>query len=142
MQTKLHRLHVTFTLDPVFFVASHYGIASPLLVLLYHSFLLWRVPLPRRFSITLERPQILHQADRVVGIHPILSFLFLQLSLATVKSCGWRWDARYVSVNVKTAIEMYYFQNRWEEQWYHCNNNGQQRVSNGFERCEQRAQRV
>ena len=39
MQTKLHRWQVAFTLDPVFFVASHYGIASPLPALLYRSLL-------------------------------------------------------------------------------------------------------
>ena len=39
MQTKFHRWQVAFTLDPVFFVASHCGIASPLLALLYRSLL-------------------------------------------------------------------------------------------------------
>ena len=142
MQTKLHRLHVAFTLDPIFFVASCCEIASPLLALLYRSFLHWRVPLPCRFSIALERPQILHQASRVIGIHPILSFFFLQLSPATAESCGRHWDARYMRMNVKTAFEMYYFRSHWEEQRYRCNNNRQQWVSNRFERHEQQAQRV
>ena len=35
----LHIWQVAFTLDPVFFVASHCGIASPVLALLYRSLL-------------------------------------------------------------------------------------------------------
>ena len=93
MQTKLHGCHITFTLDPVFFVASGYGVASLFFALLYCSLLHWRAPLPHRFSITLELPQVLHQADGIVGIHSILLFpLSLCLQLATTDCshyCKW-----------------------------------------------------
>ena len=131
MQTKLYIQHVAFTLDPIFFVASHYGVASPLPTL-YWSLLHWRAPLPCRFSIVLECRQIFHQADGIVGVRPIMSLWFLQLSSATAESGGRCWDARYVCVNVKTAIDMYCFQNLWEQQQYRSSNNGQAMGSNGM----------
>ena len=57
--------------------------------LLYRSLLCWRAPLPHIFFIALQRPQIFHQVDGGVGIHPILSLWFLQLSPAIAKSGGW-----------------------------------------------------
>ena len=82
-----------FYLRPVSFVASHYGVASPLLALMYCSLLRWRAPLPHRFSITLELPQILHQANGVVGIHSILLLLLLLClyPAATDCSCCCNW---------------------------------------------------
>ena len=142
MQTKLHRWHVAFTLDPVFFVVLCCGVASPLPALLYCNLLHWRAPLPRRFSIILERPQIFHQADGVVGIHFILSLLSFQMSLAIAASNGWRWDAQYVHVNMKIAIEMHCFQNCCEQQRHRSLNNGHQWARNEFEQHEQQVQRV
>ena len=142
MQPKLHICHVAFTLDPVFFVASHGGVALPLPTLLYRSLLHWRAPLPYRFSISLELPQIFHKADGVVGIHPIwLLLLSLCLQLAAIDcSCCCKWQAGVLGC----AISEYFNQNLLLPKPFGRTTVPlqQQRVSNGFEPHEQQTQQV
>lgn len=62
---------------------------------------------------------------------------WLQLPLGIAENSGRHWDAWYLCRNVKIRFEMYYFRNLCEQQWYHCCNNGSQRVRNGCELPQQ-----